>query len=303
MDNSPVALFLYNRPAHTKQMLASLSKNEGIGKSKIYVFVDGPKQDATESDLLSVREVRELASQIKFGKDLEIKASESNRGLANSIVSGVSQILEKYESVIVIEDDLVLGNGFIDFMNKALTKYANESKIMHVCGYLPELKGDFPEVALMGLTQSWGWGTWRDSWTAFNPDASALLKEIKQRELIRRFNYDGSFKYYRMLQRTMKGKRDSWAIKWYASVFLRGGLALNVTKSLLQNIGHDASGTHSFKIESFDGKIYDPPTDITVMQIEEQKELRKALRNFYIRQKFKDGPTYYLQLLMSRLFG
>lgn len=300
MTPSPVALFVYNRPDHTKRLLESLKSNKQIAESKLFVFADGVKKGASETEQQAIEEVRSLIKEIDFAADLHLEMHEMNKGLANSIEYGVTYVLSKHESVIVIEDDLILGKEFLKFMNEALVKYADEKKIMHVSAYMPPLKGSFSDVALIALTHSWGWGTWKKSWLHFNSNADVLLNKIKKQDLIHRFNYDGTFRFYKMLERTSKGSRDSWAIKWYASIFVQGGLALNTTKSLLRNIGHDSSGTHSFKTRSFDSKMNEEPLDISIQDLDEHQGVREAMRSFFIRQKFTDGPSYYWQKLKSK---
>ncbi len=301
MKAAPIALFVYNRPVHTKRTLDSLSQCSMIGESKLYVFSDGPRKNATSKDIAVIDEVREMVRQIDFASSADFVFHPTNLGLSNSIVGGVSHVLNNHESVIVLEDDLIVGAEFLTFMNLALEKYACQPEIMHVSGYMPNLNGVFPEVALISLTHSWGWATWKRAWKDYNPDASYLLGEIKKRKLTYLFNYNGSFNFSRLLRRTRDGKRNSWAVRWYASIFLAGGLALNSVSSLVQNIGHDSSGTHSYNTKSFDSKITNSCPSLTVNNIEEHKGVRKALRNFFLRKKLIDGPSYYWQILKNFL--
>lgn len=101
-----------------------------------------------------------------------------------------------------------------------------------------------PDTFLIKWTGSWGWGTWDRAWKHFNADGKALLTELESRKLTYTFDFNGKYGYTRMLRRQIEGKNNSWAIRWNASLFLKGILSLNVGKSLVQNEGFDGSGTN-----------------------------------------------------------
>ena len=58
-----------------------------------------------------------------------------------------------------------------------------------------------------------------------------------------------------MLKDQIEGKNNSWAIRWYASAFLKNKLCLYPGKSYIQNIGTDGSGTHSGNSERWKTEI------------------------------------------------
>ena len=122
--NAPIALFVYNRPDHTQQTIVSLQKNTLAKNSNLYIFSDGPK---TEKDIPKVNEVRQFLKNINGFKSVTVIERKSNWGLAKSIIEGVSEIINLYERVIVLEDDIVTSNTFLSFMNGALNFYYNNS--------------------------------------------------------------------------------------------------------------------------------------------------------------------------------
>jgi len=123
---APIALFVYKRLNHTKRTLKALQKNTLAQESELFVYSDGWKN---EEDREKVEEIRNYLKTISGFKHLEIIKKEKNEGLANSIIAGVTDIVNKYGKVIVLEDDLVSSPYFLQFMNDALNLYENEERV------------------------------------------------------------------------------------------------------------------------------------------------------------------------------
>lgn len=279
MKPAPILLFTYNRPSHTRQTLEALLNNELCNESELFVFSDGYRNDNDKKDVLKVRD---LIRCIDGFKEIHIIENEHNLGLAKNIIEGVTQVVNKYGKIIVLEDDLITSPYFLTFMNEALEKFENEEKIGHIHGYsfpLPKL----PETFLVKWTGSWGWATWKRAWQHFNPDGQALLNELKKRNLTKKFDFNGNYPFTRMLQRQVNGENNSWAIRWNASLFLNDTLSLNAGKSLVKNIGFDGSGVHSGKDEVFPTDIYLKKLSIDIPQIEENRMARKEIAKYYGR--------------------
>jgi hypothetical protein len=242
VTRTPVGLFVYNRPLHTRQTVEALLKNSGAADSDLHVFSDGPKNDPARS---GVEEVRKYIRQISGFRSVTIVEHETNRGLARSIIDGVSTLCDKFGSAIVIEDDLVLAPAFLNFMNTALERYRNDSHVMQVSGYMfPVEIGAQTDSFFLPFTTSWGWASWARAWRDFDPEMSAFGALSADRHLRNQFNLGGAYDYFGMLQKQSRGELDSWAIRWYLSVFMKKGLTLYPAHTLVRNIGFDGSGTH-----------------------------------------------------------
>lgn len=241
MTYAPVALFVYNRPHHALRALASLQANPEAPESDLYVFSDGPRNAAE-----AVIKTRDAVRGFQGFKSVTVIERPTNLGLARSIITGVETLLRDHGRVIVVEDDLILSRDFLSYMNVALDKYADDANVYQISGYmfdvdLPVLAGD---AFFLPLTTSWGWATWDRAWRAFDPDMTGLSTLEADVALRRRFDLDARYPYYDMLLRQRGGQVDSWAIRWYLSVFLRKGLVLYPRTSLVANGGMDGSGTH-----------------------------------------------------------
>lgn len=278
MTFAPIALFVYNRPAHTRQTVEALLKNELAGESDLFIFSDAPKNpEAAEA----VREVREYIGSITGFRSVSIVERDRNWGLANSIIDGVTAVVNKHGRIIVLEDDLIVAPHFLDYMNRALENYAHEEKVMQISANMFPVPSSeaIPETFFCRMTTSWGWATWDRAWRKFEPDADKLIKMIVARKL--RKEFDMGYSYFQMLKMQARGELDSWAIRWYASVFLAEGLCLHPSSTLVVNIGHDGSGTHCGSVRDYEVFLPIKMPTLFPLAIEESRQGRQALEAFY----------------------
>lgn len=242
--NAPIALFIYKRPEHTRRVLEALVANRGFSESTLYVFADGARRSDEEEQ---VQATREAVRSFRLD-NLVLKTNDKNLGLSKSIITGVTDLCNKYGQVIVLEDDLVVTPYFLDYLNRALELYADEDQVMQVSGHV--FPADYvgkADCMFLSMTTSWGWATWHRAWQHFDATGRGYELLKKDRSLRRQFDLGGAYPYFRMMENDRTGKVDSWAIRWYLSVFMRGGLTLFPKRSLIRNIGLDGSGEHCGK--------------------------------------------------------
>ena len=238
---APIALFVYNRLDHTRRTVDSLKKNTLAGVSELVIFSDAPK---TEVHSEKVRKVRQYIRQIEGFKSVSIIERDSNFGLARSIIDGVTRVVKKYGRIIVLEDDMVTSPYFLTYMNEALDVYQDEEKVMHISGYMfPIDVSSLPETFFLRTASCWGWATWDRAWKYFSKEPQKLLQEYSGKE-IKVFNMDGTCNFWSQVEQNASGLINTWAVFWYASVFRLGGLCLHPAFSMVNNIGHDATGEH-----------------------------------------------------------
>lgn len=251
---APIALFVFNRPEHTRRTLSFLQKNRFADESRLFIFSDAAKAKEQEQ---AVKEVRDIIAHVNGFKSVKIIQREHNIGLANSIISGVTDLVNEYGKVIVFEDDLISSPYTLEYFNHALELYQNEDKVMHIGAYMYPLKDveKLPETFFYRVAHSWGWATWKRAWDNFNPDIDILIQQF-DRHKIDMFSIEGKMNFWKQVKEFKAGKNNSWAIRWYASMFLKGGLSLNPSKSLINNIGTDGTGVHSQKENMYHVSIH-----------------------------------------------
>ena len=281
MTLAPILLFVYNRPLHVRRSIESLLANELAKDSELYIFSDAAKDETAQPN---VNEVRQFIHSIKGFKEIHYVERTENWGLARNIIDGVTTLVNQYGRVIVLEDDLIVAPYFLQFMNDALETFKDEENVCHIqaCDFTKD--PILPDTFLIKWTGSWGWATWKRAWKLFNPNGQELLDELIRRKLTYRFDFNGKYGYTRMLRNQIKGKNNSWAIRWNASLFLADKLSLNVGKSLIQNEGFDGSGTNCGSGNLYDSDLWTKPLPVVKIQpIVENEAARQAFSNYYAR--------------------
>lgn len=298
MELAPVAVFTYNRLIHTRQTIEALRENELAAESELFVFSDGPRSNADRNKVLEVREYLKTVTGFRCVTLIE---RERNLGLAQSIITGVSEIVSKYGRIIVLEDDMVTSLHFLQFMNDALEFYEHEERVVSIHGYVIPTKHVLPETFFLKGADCWGWGTWQRGWDLFEPDAAKLLTDLWKRRLLKRFNYNTGNHFTRMLKDQIAGKNDSWAIRWYASSLLQDRLTLYPGRSLVRNIGTDSSGTHCEATTAYDVGLSSEPVKVGGAPV---KEDPVALHEFegHFRAITHSFLTDFLHALRHRLY-
>lgn len=279
---APIALFVYNRPQHTERTLKFLMQNELAAESRLFVFSDGPK---TPEDNDKVEAVRSILKHIEGFKSIEIIERKENMGLANSVIAGVSRLVATYKQVIVFEDDLITSPYTLTYFNDALNRYREEEKIMHIGAYMYHLKeNNLPESFFYRAATSWGWATWDRAWQHFEPNIDTLMGQFDAKKKAE-FSIDHTMNFWKQILDFKNKKNNSWAIRWYASIFLKGGLTLNPSQSLVNNIGHDGTGVHSGINDIYNVIINPKPITSFPNQILENPEAYQAIKGFLSTRK------------------
>lgn len=250
MNLAPIIVFCYNRPWHVAQTLEALSKNVYAAESELYIFCDGPKPDATEEQINKVVETRSVVRKKQWCKEVYIVEAEKNKGLANSIINGVTQVINKHGRVIVLEDDLVTSHYFLKFMNEALEKYQDRQGVMSISANRPpigkmKIPDDYPYDVFASLrSYSTGWGTWKDRWNRVDWSLDYLNDFLNHPNEVEAFNRGGD-DMTKMLLLQRDGQIDSWAIRFGFAHFREHCVAILPRYSYVDNIGFDGSGIHS----------------------------------------------------------
>lgn len=284
MDNqlAPIVLFVYNRPWHTIQTVEALQKNELANQSELFVYCDNAKNEDTRK---SVDEVQIYIDKIDGFKKITVIKREKNWGLADSIMDGVTTIVNEYGKIIVLEDDLVTSSYFLRFMNESLDFYEESEDIFSVTGFnypkrVLTIPADYKEeVYLSYRCMSWSWGTWKDRWDKVDWDVKDFEELKNDKTKIDKFNRGGQ-DLFPMLKSQMQGNIDSWAIRFCLAHSMNDGYCLYPIKSLVNNEGFDGSGVHCGNDKG--GRLKNDLEDIKDIKLKKDiKKDIKIIENFY----------------------
>lgn len=279
LNPAPLVLFAYNRPDHLRRTLDSLRQNPLAAQSLLCAFSDGPK---TAADAPAVAAVRKILRKTSGFSGVEIEETPENRGLAASVIRGVTRVLETHGRAIVLEDDLEFSTDFLAFMNAALGAYADRADVFSVSGYLYPipLPPDYaPDVLLLPRASSWGWATWRDRWEKADWTVSEfpeLLKNPAARQPLLR----GGDDLWPMLQKQQRGLVSSWAVRWSLAHARHGGYGVYPRASKVRNTGADGSGTHTGSTRRYEVALSETPLRPDP-DIQPDPRLETALRAYF----------------------
>lgn len=298
---SPIALFTYSRADHTRQAVESLLRNREAAESDLFIFSDGPKTDDKRE---SVEENRHYIHTITGFRSVTIVEREKNWGLANSLIAGITEVVNKYGRVIVIEDDLILSPYFLQFMNDALEKYKDEDRVGTITAYVPPIKEDLPQTFFLMYFMCWGWATWKRAWDLLEKDPKPLLRGLRFKTT--KFDVGGGVGNYGNLYCQKVGLVDSWYVRFYASLFLKGKLSFYPGHALASNNGLDGTGTHSKPSakDAYQSVCYNKPIALADIPVEENDMAYRVFCNHYNKPNKNSLKSTWLHLkgFARRLF-
>jgi hypothetical protein len=278
---APVVVFVYARPEHTIQTIESLAKNVLANETEVYIYSDAARNKKDQQNVELVREYIDTLEKRNLFKSLHIIKSDANNGLARSVISGVTEIIEKHGKVIVVEDDLVSAPDFLQFMNDALDFYNDDNRIWSICGYTFKMKipSDYKhDIYLSYRGGSWGWATWKDRWEKVDWDVNDYPLFKNNRKLRALFNRGGR-DMANMLDDQIHGRIDSWAVRWCYAQSKLDMLTVYPVISRIKNIGLDGTGTHSGITSKYDTDMSNGEDLCKFEQIDMDSRIVKCFRN------------------------
>lgn len=278
---APVVIFVYNRPTHTMQTIESLAKNFLAKETEVFIFSDAAKNEKSYKKVEDVRKYINSLPERKLFKSIEITKAGSNKGLSSSVISGVSQIINKYNKVIVVEDDLISSKDFLQYMNDALDYYEKNKKIWSISGYnIPiQIPNNYKsEIYFFYRGCSWGYATWKDRWEEVDWKVTDYNEFKNNKKLRKEFNR-GGLDMADMLDSQMQGKIDSWAIRWCYTQWKLDMLTVYPVVSRIKNIGMDGTGTHNGATSHFNSDLNDEDKKCNFNDVGLNKEILKSFQD------------------------
>jgi hypothetical protein len=299
MDNlAPIAIFVYKRLDYLKILINSLKRNALSKNSEVFIFSDGWKSAYDKQEVLNVRK---YITKISGFKKVFIIPRPENFGLSKNIIDGINFVLKNNKKIIILEEDLKLSKHFLNFINHGLKIYENEIKVASINAWFFPIKDkkNIPDTFFIRGADCWGWGTWKRAWVKFDSNGQKLFNNIKKNNLEKLFNFNNSFNYMRMLKNQINKKNQSWAIRWYASIFLKNMYTLYPKNPLVRNIGTKNGVNSKFDFLNLDQKFKTKKySSVYFKKIEEDIIARKQIEIF-----FKKNFIYRIKEYFKNIFN
>ncbi|HFN5910489.1 TPA: hypothetical protein ACHGG4_004530 [Escherichia coli] len=279
---APVILFVYARYDHTKKTIEALVDNYHAAETDLIIYSDFCSH---EKDKENVEKVRAYIRTISGFKSVTIIERLSNYGLAKNIIEGVTEVCKRYDRVIVLEDDLITSRYFLKYMNHALRRYELNLDVWHVSGWTYPIKLNSDDNSfLWRVMNCWGWATWSNRWQYFEKEPSLIISEWDAKR-IKAFNLDGYHDFFEQILMNHEGKKNTWAIFWYATIFKNHGLCLNPIKTHVKNIGHDGSGQNCGIKDIYKSQLAQSYSDSFPDIIVENEQAVEKIKFFFKKQE------------------
>lgn len=280
MELAPIVIFAYNRPDHLRRTLEALAKNELASESVLYIFCDGSKEGASEEMREKVEATRALAKAVMGFKELHVVERPRNIGLKENIVGAVTEVVNRYGSIITLEDDVVTSIGFLRFMNDALETYKDEEKVMHISAYMYPHKGRLPETFFFPVPYpGGGWATWARAWKYYDDDTESVYNQWKDRW--EEFDVLGGDYLSKQLKANYNRTMKTWFVKWHAVLLSRKALTLYPHQSLTNNIGFDDEATNCYATNRFDVLNLASHVDVMKNPVKVNRKASRIIYDFY----------------------
>lgn len=242
--DSPVAIFIFNRPETTEQVFRTI---RDVEPNTLYVIADGPR-DGVETDDDNCRRTRSVTENVNWDCTVHRDYAERNLGLKDRFVTGLETIFSSEERAIILEDDCIPNQDFFQFCDVMLEEYEDDKRVWDISGtnHLGKWKSEQQDYHFSYYGGIWGWATWRRAWKEYDPDMN-LWSEKPVRNRIRDVIASNSqYEYLRTVyERTCSGEIETWDYPWGYSRHLNSGLSVVPSTNLVTNVGFGDDATNT----------------------------------------------------------
>lgn len=294
---APVAIFVYNRLKNTQEVITALQRNYLAAQTDVYIFSDGAKN---AKGVKKVQAVRDYLKTVTGFKSFTVIERAENFYIERNIIDGVTNIVNRYGQIIVLEDDGVTAPHFLTFMNKSLNFYRDRIRVMHIATFtFIDTPQELRQTFFWRYTENTGggWATWADRWSKFQYFSDEMLALDSLTPTQQKYlNLDGAMDFFGSLKHTI----IPWDICWYMTLVRNNGLAVNSPGALTINNGL-FNGTHFSPLNRILGKhpfeaVLDTNEEIILSdEIQESEVALKKLKEFYtnLGARKRDKALHY----------
>jgi hypothetical protein len=259
VTKTPVALFIFNRPQHTRRVFEVIAQAR---PAELFVIADGPRFDNEEDERLC-RETRDLID-INWPCKLHMLSSDTNLGCRQRLASGLDWVFAQAEEAIILEDDTLPDLTFFKFCEKLLERYRDDPRVHMICGanllFGRQISND--SYYYSRFCHIWGWASWARAWKYYDVNIKRWPELRDSNWLQRKLPTPEMIKMTRQIfDDTYSGKETTWDYQLGFSVWLADAVTIIPASNLVTNIGWDAAGTHTTEVSHSLGQISAVPME------------------------------------------
>lgn len=246
MFNTPVALFVFNRPEITGKIFKIIAQVKPL---QLFIIADGPRSSHPD-DIHLCDAVRKIVTEIGWDCNVSRLYATENIGCRHSIPEGLNWVFSQVEECIILEDDCIPDPTFFNYCTALLEYYRDAEKIMTIGGYRCDGPNEFntDSYFFSKYPSTWGWATWKRSWEKFDLDMKewATLRNTDWlSDILSKNEY---IHYWQRIFDKMCNNLDAWDYALAFACWLNGGLSIRSKINLISNIGFGPDATHTFYI-------------------------------------------------------
>ncbi|MDO7253865.1 glycosyltransferase [Helicobacter cappadocius] len=245
---APVLVMVYDRLDSLQNAIESLKTNELAKYTDLYVVSDAAYKDEHEEIILKIRE---YIKTIKGFQKVKGICWEKNKGSFDSGKDAIEYIFSRYDRIISIEDDILVSNKFLEYMNNALEYYKDDKRIFSITSHIHHKKNLIPrnypyEIFPIKMFNPWGTAIWKDRYESIDWSLGGIEEFLKNKQKIAEFNKISPHLFPLLQHMLMHNKKYTDVMICY-DMFKNGKYTLYPIKPLSVNRGHDGRGEHCGK--------------------------------------------------------
>ena len=256
MLQTPVAIFIFNRPHCTEQLVHALAV---VSPANLFVIADGPRN---ASDIELCKQTRAIIDQIDWPCNILKLYATSNMGCRESIPNGLNWVFEHVDTCIILEDDCIPQPSFFPFCQELLSRYKHDERVMTIGGHRSDGPNELGTESyyFSKYPSIWGWATWKEKWAKYDLSMSQWPELKNSNWLNKILKAPKAVAYWSRMYDHMKNGLDTWDYALAYSCWLHKGLSIRSRVNMISNVGFGKDATHTQQTDIVD--IYANPIDI-----------------------------------------
>lgn len=249
MSKVPILFLIYNRPETTREVFNAITQYRPL---ELFIASDGPNENRVD-DEKRVHDTIRITSDIKWKCRVKRLQRNKHLGCKKAVSGAIDWFFRNVDQGIILEDDIFPDKSFFNFAQTMLSKYRDDSKIMHIGGnnFQPRKNKISRGYYFSKYAHVWGWASWRRAWKYYSVDLDGWEKKENKKRIA---EYSTGFweKHYwgTMFNAVHQGKIDTWDYQWLYSIWKKGGISICPGVNLVKNIGFGKNATHTKKINN-----------------------------------------------------